>query len=259
MTAVTPAGSHATRSANPSWSLRSCQGQQLVGEEAEVARDPRHHRVAHRAQERAVVASLDGRQLGHARLDAVGDRVQDLARDPSGASRPRWRTPPGPRPPPRRPHRRRLRARPRRSGASSMGETSANVGRRRPRARHRSSGRSRPRHPQHDTTVSGDSPRTRRSPPRRIVRSRTVWGVPGGVKRRGPRDRGAQRHLSRRSAPRARAPLARAGRRTPADARGSAPGILADCGIGWASKNACASGDLLGPRRGTAPRRPCAP
>ena len=52
--------------------------EQLVGEEPEVARDPRHHRVPHRAQQRPVVAGLDRRELGHPRLDPVGDAVQHL-------------------------------------------------------------------------------------------------------------------------------------------------------------------------------------
>ena len=51
---------------------------ELVGEEAEVPRDARHDRVQVRAQERAVVARLDRRELGDALLDELGDPVQDL-------------------------------------------------------------------------------------------------------------------------------------------------------------------------------------
>jgi hypothetical protein len=61
--------------------------QQLVGEEAEVPRHARHDRVQVRAQQRAVVAGLDRRELGHALLDDLGDRCRTFARS-SGDVRP---------------------------------------------------------------------------------------------------------------------------------------------------------------------------
>jgi hypothetical protein len=52
------------------------QAQQVVGEEPEVHRHPRHDAAAVRAQQRAVVAGLDLGQVLEALLDAVRDRVQ---------------------------------------------------------------------------------------------------------------------------------------------------------------------------------------
>ncbi len=79
MTTVTPLGSQATRSAKPSYLLHAgLERQQLVGEEPEVAGDPRHHGVPHRPQQRTVVARLDGGEFGHPRLDAVGDAMQHV-------------------------------------------------------------------------------------------------------------------------------------------------------------------------------------
>jgi hypothetical protein len=53
------------------------QGEQVVGEEAEVHRDARHHAAAVRPQQRAVVARLDLREVLDAGLHTVGDPVQD--------------------------------------------------------------------------------------------------------------------------------------------------------------------------------------
>ena len=127
ITTVTPDGSHPTRSAKPVVVLHAgLQGEQLVGEEPEVASDPRHHRVPHRTQRGAVVARLDRRELGDARLDAVGDAMQHLGpllrwhRAPHGTRRR------APRRPLDRPRRRPPRATSA-IGCSSIGETSVNA------------------------------------------------------------------------------------------------------------------------------------
>ena len=78
MIAVTPAGSHETwlrwpRISKSGWD----RVEQVVGEEPEVHRDPRHHAAPVRAQQRAVVAGLDLGQVLDPLLDAVGDPVQD--------------------------------------------------------------------------------------------------------------------------------------------------------------------------------------
>ena len=78
ITAVTPLGSHSNCSANPSWSFVVAQRQQVVGEEPEVPRDARHDGVPHRPEQRPVVPRLDRGEFGDARLDAIGDPVQDL-------------------------------------------------------------------------------------------------------------------------------------------------------------------------------------
>ena len=50
----------------------------VVGEEAEVHGDARHHAAAVAADERAVVASLDPGQVLDPGLDAIGDPTEDL-------------------------------------------------------------------------------------------------------------------------------------------------------------------------------------
>ncbi len=57
---------------------RAVELQQLVGEGPEVACHTGHHRAHMRAQQRPVVASLDGSQLGNPGLDPVGDPMQHL-------------------------------------------------------------------------------------------------------------------------------------------------------------------------------------
>ena len=152
---------------------RALQGEQAVGERPEVAGDPRHHRVAHRPQERAVVAGLDRGEVGHARLDAVGDPVQDgravgrggrpppvggLARgaDRRGGIAPARRAPP------------------RRSGVSSIGDTSVN--------RSADATRTPPIQWSVETSTPSMTVPSPVADPPSVVRVRTVWSASHPVK-----------------------------------------------------------------------------
>jgi hypothetical protein len=66
------------------------QAQQVVGEEPEVHRHPRHDAAAVRAQQRAVSQVSDLGQVLEALLDAVRDRVQHRGPLGWGGAGPRW-------------------------------------------------------------------------------------------------------------------------------------------------------------------------
>ena len=195
---------------------------QVVGEEAEVHRDPRHDAAPVRAQQRAVVAGLDPRQVLGPLVDAVGDRVQDVGPLAAAAAPPR----PGRRPAPRRPRRRPRAGPPRvhlRDGLLvDRGDVGEGAAPRRPAGRRSSAGcrRTRPRRPRRrrrtccssgrlTTGLRGQSRQQPAAVPDDadlavVAADDLVDGEPGRVPRWGSRRAVARRRRSRPARPRIR-------------------------------------------------------